>query len=258
VSFFHRRADLFVLRRTQKREGMDWDIIPVTEEIRRHFGGPFGRCVPDISSKRPGHLFHVNDRAMVWHWPLAQDLGQAWTFHKAHRVKMLPVDLTDFIHRDDVVMFQRRGNLGFPSKALEPFPAFLGRKLLQTVRPDNLERHDPVGAALAGTVDHSHPTLAELTQGEIEATICDGISRFEQEYMGRGPKDIHAHLLGDLLVVRLQGVLTAAARMRRTPLLTGNSAALRIISSFSTEQPGPTLQGGRNGPRKSNATPRTE
>ena len=28
--------------------------------------------------------------------------------------------------------------------------------------------------------------------------------------MGRGPKDIGAHLLGDLLVVRLQGVLTAA------------------------------------------------
>ena len=28
--------------------------------------------------------------------------------------------------------------------------------------------------------------------------------------MGRGPKDIHAHLIGDLLVVRLQGVLTAA------------------------------------------------
>ena len=48
------------------------------------------------------------------------------------------------------------------------------------------------------------------TQGEIEAAICEGISRFEQEYMGRGPKDIHAHLIGDLLVVRLQGVLTAA------------------------------------------------
>src|SRR5947209_12737454 len=28
--------------------------------------------------------------------------------------------------------------------------------------------------------------------------------------MGRGPKDIHAHLIGDLLVVRLKGVLTAA------------------------------------------------
>lgn len=48
------------------------------------------------------------------------------------------------------------------------------------------------------------------TQGEIEAAICEGMTRFEQEYMGRGPKDIRAHLLGDLLVVRLQGVLTAA------------------------------------------------
>ena len=48
------------------------------------------------------------------------------------------------------------------------------------------------------------------TQGEIEAAICDGMTRFEQEFMGRGPKDIHAHLIRDLLVVRLQGVLTAA------------------------------------------------
>jgi uncharacterized protein YbcI len=48
------------------------------------------------------------------------------------------------------------------------------------------------------------------TQGEIEAAVCEGIARFEQDYMGRGPKDIHAYLIGDLLVVRLQGVLTAA------------------------------------------------
>jgi uncharacterized protein YbcI len=48
------------------------------------------------------------------------------------------------------------------------------------------------------------------TQGEIEAAICEGISRFEQEYMGRGPKDIHAYLIHDLLVVRLTGVLTVA------------------------------------------------
>jgi uncharacterized protein YbcI len=48
------------------------------------------------------------------------------------------------------------------------------------------------------------------TIGEIEAEICAGINRFEQEYMGRGPKEIHAHLIGDLLVVRMQGVLTAA------------------------------------------------
>ncbi|RPI64329.1 MAG: DUF2294 domain-containing protein [Planctomycetaceae bacterium] len=48
------------------------------------------------------------------------------------------------------------------------------------------------------------------TQGEIEAAVCQGISRFEQEYMGRGPKEIHCYLIDDLLVVRLRGVLTAA------------------------------------------------
>lgn len=48
------------------------------------------------------------------------------------------------------------------------------------------------------------------TQGEIEAAICEGIARFEQDYMGRGPKDIRTYLIGDLLVVRLRGVLTAA------------------------------------------------
>jgi uncharacterized protein YbcI len=51
---------------------------------------------------------------------------------------------------------------------------------------------------------------AGKTQGEIEAAIGEGISRFEQDYMGRGPKQIHTHLINDLLLIRLQGVLTAA------------------------------------------------
>jgi uncharacterized protein YbcI len=50
------------------------------------------------------------------------------------------------------------------------------------------------------------------TQGEIEAAICEGISRFEQECRGRGPRDIHAFLFGDFVVVRLQGLLTPAER----------------------------------------------
>src|SRR6187399_1127942 len=56
------------------------------------------------------------------------------------------------------------------------------------------------------------------TQGEIEAAISDGISRFELEFMGRGPKDIRAHLIGDLVLVRLQGVLTAAEQHLVTTL----------------------------------------
>lgn len=57
---------------------------------------------------------------------------------------------------------------------------------------------------------HNENEVAVKTQGEIEAAISQGIARFEQEYMGRGPKDIQTHLIGDLLVVRLHGVLTAA------------------------------------------------
>ncbi len=48
------------------------------------------------------------------------------------------------------------------------------------------------------------------TQGEIEASVCTVVRRFEQDYFGRGPTDIRAHLINDLILVRLQGVLTAA------------------------------------------------
>jgi uncharacterized protein YbcI len=60
--------------------------------------------------------------------------------------------------------------------------------------------------------------IAMKSQGEIEAAICDGISRFELEFMGRGPKDIRAHLISDLVVVRLHGVLTAAEQHLVTTL----------------------------------------
>ena len=59
-------------------------------------------------------------------------------------------------------------------------------------------------------VNRVESEIVMKTHGEIEAAICERISRFEQEYMGRGPKDIRAHLIDDLLVVRLRGVLTAA------------------------------------------------
>ena len=48
------------------------------------------------------------------------------------------------------------------------------------------------------------------TRDEIEAALCQAISRFEREHMGRKPRQVQAFLRGDLLVVRLQGVLTAA------------------------------------------------
>ena len=48
------------------------------------------------------------------------------------------------------------------------------------------------------------------TEWEIEAAICEGIGRFEQEYMGRRPKSIRAHLVDDIVFVRLKGVLAAS------------------------------------------------
>ena len=51
-----------------------------------------------------------------------------------------------------------------------------------------------------------------LTQAESEAAICDGIIRFQEEYLGWGSGQIHAHLIKDLLVVRIRGALTLAER----------------------------------------------
>ncbi|MFO1006742.1 MAG: DUF2294 domain-containing protein [Planctomycetaceae bacterium] len=63
------------------------------------------------------------------------------------------------------------------------------------------------------------------TIGEIEAAMCKAIARFEQEFMGRGPKDIQAYLIGDLLLIRLHGVLTAAEQqlVRTLPKERGRS-----------------------------------
>lgn len=48
------------------------------------------------------------------------------------------------------------------------------------------------------------------TKGQIEAEISKAIIRFEKEYMGRGPKDTKTYIMGDLIFIRLKGVLTPA------------------------------------------------
>ncbi len=48
------------------------------------------------------------------------------------------------------------------------------------------------------------------TKGAIEAEISHAIVQFEIDYMGRGPKETSAHIVEDLVVVRLKGVLTPA------------------------------------------------
>jgi len=48
------------------------------------------------------------------------------------------------------------------------------------------------------------------SKGEIEAEMSNAMTKFEIEYMGRGPKEAKSFLLGDMILVRLKGVLTPA------------------------------------------------
>lgn len=50
------------------------------------------------------------------------------------------------------------------------------------------------------------------TKGEAETAIRNAIIKFEQEFMGRGPMDVKAFIIRDLVLIRLKGVLTPAER----------------------------------------------
>ncbi len=50
------------------------------------------------------------------------------------------------------------------------------------------------------------------TQGEVETAIRNAIIKFEQEFMGRGPTEVKAFILRDIVLVKLKGVLTPAER----------------------------------------------
>ncbi|MBN2312758.1 MAG: DUF2294 domain-containing protein [Sedimentisphaerales bacterium] len=52
----------------------------------------------------------------------------------------------------------------------------------------------------------------DRTRGEIEAEISEAIIKFEKEYMGRGPDETKTYYLDDLVLVRLQRVLTPAEK----------------------------------------------
>ncbi|MDI6795071.1 MAG: DUF2294 domain-containing protein [bacterium] len=55
-------------------------------------------------------------------------------------------------------------------------------------------------------------TSSQLTKGQIEATISEGVVKFELEYMGRGPTDVKTYIIDDMVFMRLKGVLTPAER----------------------------------------------
>ena len=81
------------------------------------------------------------------------------------------------------------------------------------------------------------------TQGEMENAISEAMSRFEQKYIGRGPEDVRAYLIGDLVAIRLKGVLTAAEQhlVKKVPAEKGRDL-LKQVRTHLIETARPTME----------------
>jgi len=81
----------------------------------------------------------------------------------------------------------------------------------------------------------------------VENAIRKAIIKFEQDFMGRGPTDVRAFIIRDMVVVRLKGVLTQAERqlaktpdgiemvkhMRKSLIVQGRDSLIREIASIT-------------------------
>src|SRR5437588_500730 len=79
------------------------------------------------------------------------------------------------------------------------------------------------------------------TKGSIEAEIANAVVRFQREQQGRGPADVRAHLVGDLVLVRCTGIFTAIeARLASTEegrkLIKSARQELRAINHREIEE----------------------
>ena len=70
------------------------------------------------------------------------------------------------------------------------------------------------------------------SQGEIEAAVCDAVARFQQEYMGRGPRHVHTHLIEHKHFVHLEGVLTAAEQRLMDAHGNGNGRGAELLKQL--------------------------
>lgn len=85
------------------------------------------------------------------------------------------------------------------------------------------------------------------TKGELEAQISEAMVQFEIDYMGRGPKEAQTHIIEDMVLVRLKGVLTPAEqqltksadgvelvkKVRSTLVQTGKPILFQAISDIT-------------------------
>ncbi len=90
----------------------------------------------------------------------------------------------------------------------KPFDRAPLEAMMLTVFRGQGRRQTRADAEIART-NEPEPALVK-TQAELESAVCLGMTRFEQDYMGRGSQEVKAHLLNDFLIVRMKCVMTFA------------------------------------------------
>jgi uncharacterized protein YbcI len=65
------------------------------------------------------------------------------------------------------------------------------------------------------------------TKGQIEAELSDAMVKLQRERTGRGPTKAHTYIIEDMVLVRMQDVLTPAERQ-----LTGKAYGQSLVKQF--------------------------
>ncbi len=71
--------------------------------------------------------------------------------------------------------------------------------------------------------------VLEVTKGQIESKVSEIVSKFEVEFMGRGPKRIRTIIVGDLVIIRLLGFLSQAEQK-----LVENNDGVELLKKMRT------------------------
>lgn len=53
---------------------------------------------------------------------------------------------------------------------------------------------------------------SDKTQGQIEAAVTEAITQYERDYLGRGPKEAKSFIVENLVITKLQGILSPAEK----------------------------------------------
>jgi uncharacterized protein YbcI len=69
----------------------------------------------------------------------------------------------------------------------------------------------------------------DKTQGQVEAAITTALTQFERDHLGRGPKAARSFIIEDMVVVRLEGILSPAEQQ-----LSRESDGVELIKQMRT------------------------